>query len=198
MASAPKVRNKRLSQGDRDTIVRFAKKQIESTQDATELDAAYDRVADAIHGAVIAKWPQKDMQVLARYDAASKDSCIYISTGGYNYDRFEFRSGDKRIVLRPNRSGCHRIPIMLEGDADEAYKAFKSAQEQYDEAKKKRLNDFCALIASVNSFNALAEVWPAVETLREAIVGTGAALAVFSSEVMDRIKSDAAFQAEAA
>ena len=62
-------------------------------------------------------------------------------------------------------------------------------------AIKLRENDFKALIWGAKSFNEVASVWPGAETLRETIVGTGTALAVLSSEVIDRLRTDQALAA---
>lgn len=43
----PKQKNKRLSQHDRDALVRFARKRVEESEDSTELDEAYNRAAAA-------------------------------------------------------------------------------------------------------------------------------------------------------
>ena len=75
-----KLKSKRLSDRDRTIILNFASKQIAATQDNSELDAAYERAADAIHAAILPDNPQKDMAVLAKYDCAEPDACIYIST----------------------------------------------------------------------------------------------------------------------
>jgi hypothetical protein len=193
--TAPK--NKRLSQGDRDTLLSFASKQIRATEETADLDASYERAADAIYAAVIAKHPQKDMAVLARYGAAAPDACVYVSTGGSNYDRFLYRPGDKRIALRPDR-GCNRQPVLLEGDGEAAYEDFKAKTKAHDDARAKRLADFKALIFGSTSFNAVVDTWPAAEVLRESIVGSGTSLAVLSSEVVDRLKADPALMAQAA
>lgn len=196
VAIAPK--NKRLNDRDRTALYNFARRQIEATEDRSELDNAYEHAADAIHAAAVAKWPQKDMKVLERYDSAAPDPCIFISAGGSNYERFTFRPDDKRIALRPNRNGCNRIPLLLTGSAEAAFDAFKAASKARDEAVKKRLSDFSSLIFGTPSFNGLVEVWPAAETMREQIVGTATALSVLSSEVIDRLKADPALVAEAA
>lgn len=199
MATAPTLKNKRLSERDRDVLLTFARQQIEATEKRAELDAAYERAADAVHGAVIARWPQKDMKVLARYDAAAADQCVYVSTGGSNYERFNFRDDDKRIPLRPSQSGCRRMPVLLEGTREAAYDTWRAAEKAREAAVRARLNDFKALIYGTPSFNALAEAWPAAETMREKIVGTGTALAVLSSDVINRLKADPALEmAEAA
>jgi hypothetical protein len=194
MATSPDRKNKRLSQYNRDDLTRFARKQIASTADATELDAAYERAAQAVHDALVEKYPQKDMKVLQRYDAASADACIYVSSGYYNYDQFCFRDDDKRIPLRPGRAGgCNsRNAFMLEGDRLEAWEAYKDAQAAHDAEIKRRLSDFTALINGAKTFNEVADVWPAAEVMRESIVGSGTSLTVLSDDVVSRIKADPA------
>jgi hypothetical protein len=201
MATTPARKNKRLSDHDRAALYGLAKKRIEETQDTTELDAAYDAAAAAVHDALVEKYPQKDMKVLARYDAATSDACVYVSRGHYDYDQFCFREGDKRIPLRPGRSGgCNsRNAFMLEGERADIYIAFTKAKEAHEAAIKQRFADFKALIFASKTFNEVAEVWPEAEQLREAIVGTSSALVVLSNDVVERIKSDPAYAlAEAA
>lgn len=193
------LKNKRLNERDRDALMAFATKQIIATEDSAEVDAAYEIAANAVHAAVIAKFPQKDMTVLARYGAASPDRCVYVSTGGSNYDRFEFREGDKRIPVRPDLRGCNRQALLLTGDDEAAYDDYKAKLGKLEATRKARRRDFSALVSGTPSFNALVEVWPAADVMREQIVGSATALAVLSSEVIDRLNADPALQmAEAA
>lgn len=191
--AAPKLKNKRLSQYDRDLLITFARKQIKESADTAEVDAAYDLAAGEIAKVIKEKWPQKDMAVLRRYDAAAVDRCVYISEGGSNYEQFTFRADDKRTPLRPNGRGCLRTPIMLEGEALSAYRAYKKADAEAKEAAAARLSDFKALINGSRNFNEVAEVWPAANELRTSIVGEGTALAVLSADVVSRIKADPAY-----
>lgn len=191
------LKNKRLNDRDRQALYRFAHKQIMATEDRTALDAAYERAADAIHAFVTKENPPKEMEILKRHGVARLDSCIYVSTGGYSYERFEYRDGDKRIALRPYRD-CNRQPVQLPAEAEAAFDAHKAAEKTHEAAVKARLNDFNALIYGTPSFNALVDVWPAAEAMREQIAGSATALAVLSSEVVDRIKADPALMAEAA
>lgn len=192
--SQPK--NKRLSDHDRTALCHFANKQIEATEDRAALDNAYEQAAEVVSAAVKKDNPPAEMKVLAKYDLAAPDGCIDISTGGGDYDRFTFRAGDKRMPMRPySRRGCgygSRRPILLEGDDAEKALAFFAADKARKSAVGARFSDFKALIYGTTSFNALAEVWPAVEAMREKIVGTGSALAVLSSDVVARIKADPA------
>lgn len=192
MATLTTNKNKRLGAYDRETLLSFARKQVAATADASELDAAYERAADAIHAAVIAKAPQKDMAVLARYDCAKPDACVYVSTGGNNYQQFKFKIGDARIALRPDKGGCHRNPLLLTGEAEDAFDNYLVTLKASTDVRDSRVNDFKALIYGTPTFNALVDIWPAAEALRTTIVGTSNALSVLSSDVVSRIKADAA------
>jgi len=192
-----KLKNKQLSNGNRETILRFACRQIKETQDSTALDAAYEAAAEAVAAAVEQRYPAKDMKVLARYDMARLDACIYISDGGYgSYDRFQFRKEDKRIPLRPGTSCRSMAPLMLEGASAEAYRAYVAIEKEYNAAIKTRQDDFKALVYNTTNFNALAEIWPGVEKLRSEIVGSSASLSVLSNDVVERIKADPALSAD--
>lgn len=195
-----KPKNKQLSNGNRETILRFAYRQIKETQDSAALDAAYEVAADAIAAAVEVQHPAKDMKILARYEMARPDDCINISDGGYgSYERFSFRSGDKRIPLRPRQSCRSIAPLMLDGATSEAWRAYVAAEKEYTAALKTRQADFKALVYNTTNFNALAEIWPGVEKLRGEIVGSSASLSVMSEDVVARIKADPALAvAEAA
>jgi hypothetical protein len=188
--------NKRLNDRDRTALLSFARQQIAATTDTAEIDAAYNKAADAISAAVRKENPPADMKVLAKYDLAHPDACIYVSTGGSNYEQFSFRTDDKRVPLRPYAArGCgygRRNAILLTGDAEKAFDAYRDLVEADKAARDGRASYFKALIYGTPSFNALAEVWPAAEAMRERIVGTGTALAVLSSEVIDRLKADPA------
>lgn len=191
------IKNKRLAGNDRTIIERFARKQVERTADTAALDVAYENAANAVHVAVLAKYPQKDMTVLKRYGFANLDACIFVSTGGGDYDRFEFRADDKRIELRPKHN-CRNHPLMLDGDAADSFKVYLAANKDHDAACKRRNNDFAALIGGARTFNELAAAWPAVEELREKIVGASTAITVLSDDVVARIQADPAFVVEPA
>lgn len=189
-------KNKRLSGFDRAALKRFALKQIMDSEPSDELDNAYELAADFLAAVVVQRWPEKDMRVLAKYDAASPDACIYVTTGGGDFDRFTFRDDDKRIPMRPNRY-CRNQPVMIEGEAAESFLAFERISKEREQAIARRRNDFYALIDGTPSFNALCETWPLAEAMREQIVGTSQAIAVLSTEVVDRLRADPAFAAAA-
>ena len=193
-----KIKNKQLTNGNRETILRFAYRQITETQDSAALDAAYEAAAELIAAAVERQHPAKDMEVLARYDMARPDACVYVSDGGYgSYDRFTFRHGDNRIALRPRQTCRTHSPLMLEGAEAEAWRTYQEAEKAHTAALRTRKADFHALVRNTTNFNALVEIWPGVEELRAEIVGSSASLSVMSEDVVARIKADPALMAEA-
>lgn len=189
-------KNKRLNQSDRETLYALARKKVKETQDRTALDGTYDAAAAAISAQMKAMYPPADMAVLNRYEQASRDACIFYSTGGSNYERFQFRDDDDRTPLRPNDRGCNwRTPFLLEDENSAILTAYRNAEAEINAEIKRRENAFKALIWGAKSFNEVVSVWPGAEALRENIVGTGTALAVLSAEVVDRIRSDLALAA---
>lgn len=191
MATAAKQRNKRLSQYDRQRLCEYASKLVLASADTSALDNAYAVAAEAVRAEVEKKFPPRDMKVLARYDAAKPDACIYVSRGYGDRDRFCFRDGDA-VPLRPSHGGCGYRTFLLEAEAVTALDAFVDADKAFKAETEKRLADYRALIASVNTFNEVVAVWAEAESLRESIVGTATALVVLNNEIVERIQRDAA------
>lgn len=188
---APKQKNKRLSQYDRDRLIKLADQRVRASADATQMDAAYVEITKAIRAEVEKQFPPKDMKVLAKYDAAGPDRCIYVSRGYGDRDRFCFRDGDAHPV-RPSHGGCGYRTFLLEEPVVVLLDAFKDAEKEYDAAIAGKLADYKALISTVNTFNEVAAVWPEAEDLREAIVGSATAMVVLNNDIVERIRSDAA------
>jgi hypothetical protein len=188
---APKQKNKRLSQIDRDALVGLASRLIEQTEDRADLDAAYVAAASAVRAAVEAQFPPKDMKVLAKYEAARTDACIQISRGNYHVEQFCFREDDS-APMRPARGGCHSRVFSADPPAVDAVDAYKLAETNRKDRIKKRLADYRSLIQSVNTFNDVAAVWPEANELRLSIVGSATAMLVLSNDVIERIQKDAA------
>jgi hypothetical protein len=194
------LKNKRLSQSDRQVLCNLAYKSVDETQDSAAVDTAYNEAASAVQAAVLEKYPQKDMEVLKKYNAACGDACVYISLEGFgDYRKFCFRNEDKRIPLRPSSSGCnYRNPLLLEKARAEAVRSFEKAQAERKALFDERISDFKSLIYTARTFNEVAAVWPKAETLREAIVGTSSALVTLSEDVVKRIQSDPAYELKTA
>ncbi len=190
-AQTPK--NKRLSEQNRDALIRFAFSRIDETASAPDFDTAYAGAAKAMTAAVNAKFPKKDMDVLKKYEVARQDSCVYFSGAGAQYGQFEFRDGDASTPWQPQARYCNqRTPYALDEAGTEAVVSYQAALEAHTTSIKQRYADFRALIKTAVTFNELVAVWPAAEELRERIVGVGTSLLVMNDDVMARIKADPA------
>lgn len=186
-------KNKRLSEGNRNALIRFAFARIKETAGTVEFDAAYQVAAKAMSVAIAAKYPKKDMDVLKKYDVTQQDTCVYYAGSGAQYGQFEYRRDDDAIPSTPRSRYCNeRTPYALDEAGTEAVTSYQSLLEKHDAVLKRRYADFRALIKTVATFNELATVWPACEELRERIVGVGTSLLVMNDDVLARIKNDPA------
>ncbi len=190
--------SKRLNVGHRDALKTLANKLIAQTTDTSALDKAYAAAAKVVSDRMKKLYPPADMAVLQKYGQARADDCVYVSTGGSNYERFEFRAGDELVPVRPGRrNDCNsRTPILLSEAEEKAFKAFKDAATEVEKVRTQRRNDFSTLINSALTFEELVAVWPAADQLRERILGTSRAMTVMSEEVVARIRADAALAVE--
>lgn len=185
-----KIKNKRLSNADRQHILDFAKGQIEQTECSKKLDETYDEMADHLHSVILAQNPTRDMKVLRKYNAAVFASDILIDEEFHQLTRFSFRKDDKRIILRSKLGGN---VIQLSNSGDKTYQNYRKAEADWTGKVKSRLADFQVLVQSVTNFNSLSESWPAVEALRPAIVGSSTALSLLSEDMIKRIEADKVF-----
>ncbi|OXE37460.1 MAG: hypothetical protein CGW95_01545 [Phenylobacterium zucineum] len=183
-----------MNAGHRDALKALADKLIAQTADRAELDTTYAKAAKAVSDHMKRRYPPADMAVLEKYGQAHVDRCVYVSTGGSNYQRFEFRADDALAALRPgSRNSCnHRTPLLLTDDEDTALTAYNKASRAREAEIKQRRDDFYTLINSALTYEELVAVWPAADALREQILGTSRAIAVMSAEVVARIRADAA------
>lgn len=187
---------KKLNQDNRAWLYNKARERILETQDKKLLDSTYKAAANVVASLVVKKFPQADMAVLERYKVARHDRCVYISTGGGDYQRFEFRENDKNIPLSPGEGCNRRTPYLLDDKQALILKAYFGAQKDHDKAIEVRTHDFRNMIYTVKTFEALATLWPGAEAYRDVICGPREqALSVMSSEVLARITADPALNA---
>lgn len=184
--------------GHRDALKSLANKLIVSTADKGPLDKAYAEAAKAVNALMVKLYPPAEMAVLRKYGQATPDQCVFISTGGSNYERFEFRADDPLVPVRPGsmRSCNQRTPHLLDEAQERAVKAYNDTKKAYEKDIAQRRKDFDTLIDSALTFEELVAVWPSADQLRERILGTSRAIAVMSAEVVERIRADAALAAE--
>ncbi len=152
-------------------------------------DAAYKVAAPLVRKIVEAKYPPKDMKVLALYKSAEHDSCIKLQLTAGGIEQFTF-STDKEAPLRPSVYDCKRRIYAADEAASTAVSAWVLAKNAYDKAFNQKREDYGALINHTLNLEQIEAVWPAAAKLRERL---GRSLPmVLSDDVIARIKADAA------
>lgn len=181
-----------LNKHDRQNLLTFASRKVDETHDTVARDAAYSACADMVSKLMTDKFPPADMAILDKYGVAEMDRCIFLSAGYGGYDRFTFNPSDPRIPVRP-RTHCNRgTPFLLNDEQSAIYEAYKTADKAAADERTKRHSDFKVLIETARTFDELAAIWPAVESLRERICGESRAVSLMNEDVIARIKSDPA------
>jgi hypothetical protein len=187
-----KPRNKTLSKTDRETLFVFARTHVTCPTEQAAF-AVQEKIArKVILAAVHAKYPPKHMAILKIYDAAQTDSCIQF--GAY-YDRdaqFDFTTKEE-APLAPRNGGCLQRTYDFTPEQKAILAEYQLAKQTLAKAIETKLENYRRLIIGSSSFNDVAEVWPAVETLRSKIIPQTSqqrALAVLSAEAIALIKAD--------
>lgn len=166
-------------------------KLVETTVTFPDLDSAIDQLyrdaAPLVWKAVEAKYPQKDMKICAKYEAASVDDCIdlQLTAGGVN--RFHFRKGTGPLVVKKT---YHNQVYLADEDTTNAVLAWLDAVDKRNENVKAVQNDYRALIKSARTLEEIIEIWPQAEEVSQ--YARSQALTVLSEDVIARIKADAA------
>lgn len=187
-----------LNKGHRETLQILARKLVNSTQDTTALDAAYEEVANMVAALVEVKYPKSDMAILRKYDVGREDRCIYVSPGYGNIQQFSFRHKDSRVPYVPSRYCNHRTPHLMNEEQAASFDRYEALREEYKAAINRRVTNFDALIEASRTFDEVAAVWPAAEQLRERICGQSRAVSIMSEDTLARIKGDPAAAGEVA
>lgn len=185
----------RLNNDYRLFLRRLATKNVTCAAEAAADEAAYKAAEKIVRAMVVDRFPAKDMKVLQRYNVASRDTCFRIQLAAGGVVQFEFRGATDDVgIWVPDATCSSRLYI-----ADEAQttiiQSSLDAESAVEDARKRKLEDYCALIEASSTLEQIEEVWPEASALREY---AGRTLpAVLSDDVIARIKADVALRSAA-
>ena len=158
------------------------------------LPALRDRVEDAyitveplVRGAVEAKFPQRDMKVLAKYEAAQIDDCIDLQLTAGDVKRFIFKDKTGPLVAKKT---YHGQVYLADATVTDAFLEWWNAKSANDEKTKALQNDYRALIQGAKTLEEIIEIWPEAEQISQ--YARSQALTVLSQDVIARIRADVA------
>lgn len=174
----------------KDALKKLARRIVECHEQKAKLDKLYESAAVIVAKAVAEKFPPKDMEVLKKYGTSSMmDSPRVILADGSTV-QFQYRDGDPRTPLTPIHRAYNEI-YRIEGERDsKTVDAAISALADYEEAMRKKLADYNAVIDSTVYAEDLAAIWPDSADLIATWHRTSTALVAISPEVIDRVRKD--------
>jgi hypothetical protein len=178
-----------LNRGHKDALMSFAEVCIKSTEDDIADREAYEVAHKACLASVHSRWPPKDMAVLAKYGAVTHREKMTFTSGGSGMKEFTFRREPPPI---PESVGYRPNPFLADDQHMAVIQRSLDEEASLKRRIKERMNMFRALIETSRTFEDLVEVWPACESLREAICGSKKALVAISPEVRKALAADPA------
>lgn len=148
--------------------------------------AAYQQAAAHVRRVAQAKFPPKDMRVLRKYKKAHIDDCIKLKLASGGVEMFRFDKGMGPLTADPTHAGTI---YEADGATTAVVADWVAATGALQDAKKRKLADYQALIRAARTLEDVTAIWPEAEQVRPP---RSTALVALSEEAVDRIRADVA------
>ncbi len=136
---------------------------------------------------LIALYPQKDMEVLRRYDKARQDYCIRVNLVAGGITQWQL-DGEQPAPWRPE---TYCTPIQVDEETTKAIEAFRKLEGEQKAAREFRIKPYQSLINYSRHFEDVVEVWPEAERIRSECGAQSTALVVgLTDELVEAIRAD--------
>lgn len=177
----------RLTIALRCKLISIASDGLDLSKEQAACDKTYPAAAKTAKIHIHKRWPPFDMEVLKRYECASKCDYVYVQQEGDPGTRvhFAFRKDDD-IPLSPG----HNNSLVLSATDMKLFNAYVDSMLAMEETKKARMVDYKALINGVGSLEEIEVVWPEASQVRRSMLG--GAVSVLNPDVIERIRQDVA------
>lgn len=187
----------RLNDNIRGRLIKMIDEKVEAKTEADAITATYKIAMPLVRAAIIARYPQKDMKILQKYEQAGPDTCVRVNftAGGVN----EFKLAENDGLLTPGSKdsyGCRNRIYNIDETATDAVQNWLFAVAAHKKAVSAKHEDYMALIRCSNTLEDVESVWPEASEVRVAINSTMPVL--LSNDVVARIKADVATRTQAA
>lgn len=191
-----KPKDRRLNALYRQKLENFARRNLQVDKEHQAYLDVYHEARPLVLALVVDRYPRADMEVLKRYDLARNDSCFHIGNHD-SQNKFELRTEDieEHQVLVPKGNCWERVYTKADRELINLVQKVNLLNDKWHEAKEKKLWHYVQAIRSTSTFNELAAVWPAIEILRDEIVGTedtprSKALSILSADTIAFLQQD--------
>lgn len=180
----------KLNQTHREWLTNLARSTVTCPAEKEAVDAAYAAAAPLVRRLVEAKYPPKDMKLLAKYEAAHADRCVRLNLTAGGVTEFNFRRDDVAIPLRPATGSCYRHIYQADDATTTAVQAYETARDAFKKAHGAKLGDYYALIRHSTKLEEVEAIWPPASGLRATL--NRSVPVVLSDDVVARIRADVA------
>lgn len=174
----------RLNDAHRTKLYELRDKIVGCPVEMAALRQAYEQAAPLVRRAVAAKYPEKDMKICAKYEAARGDDCIKLTLTSGGVQEFNFDKDTGPLVVKKTYNGQMYAADEL---TTKAVLDWITARDLHKKTLKDKHEDYAALIRNAKTLDEIVEVWPEAEQLR---IMFGKPLVALSEEVKARIRND--------
>lgn len=184
----------RMNSAHRSVLKDFAMKKIEDVVDRKPEQKLYKKMVAQTNSALRKKYPEKDMDVLRKYQLTQRDNCVrYVFPSG-RIEGFDFQEAREELVEIPYTRGCtsynskdiYPMPQEFEAMLDE-YNKLKDASEKIISQKRRDCN---SLIEYAKYVEDVLEVIKIPKEIEDNLTAKSTALVALSPDVIERIQAD--------
>lgn len=180
---------RKLLQWMRDTLNNHVQERVDPPAERKAMDAAYKKVAPLVSRMVQKKYKPIEMEILRKYEVASRDACIRMTLPDSRVVSFDYRTEDEAPLVAEMRN-CRGRMFLADDPLMIAYDAYKKAEEAHKDERQRRVAAYGTLIRSAATVEDIIEVWPEAAALLPATAMmaplTPEQLALIDTDMLER------------
>ena len=154
----------------KDDLRRFARNNISTPKETKAVKIQYTKIVKQLHPIIAKKYPAEDMEILAKYDKTTNDTCVRVAfesqVTGFNFEKED-------AVIVPS-GYCHNRCYAVTKTLYNMIEDWKLKKDQVKDAKENILREYKAVIQAARNAEDLMEIWPASKTILEPFIASQA------------------------
>lgn len=160
----------------------------------TEIDNHSNWVNKLVKDWMRAKFPQHDMQVLARYKCASPDYCVKFKAPERPVVGWTFPQDEPDMPLMPHSAHTYSRPVheLDSTEIPDAIASWEKAQDRRDDMVMNLRGLYLDLIRSARYVEDIFEVWPEARAIERDLIPQSNLPMALSDDTVKAIKADMA------
>lgn len=180
----------KLNKSHRAVIEEWGAKHIASTIDRAKEAKLLVVILDGTNAAVRAKYPEKDMAVLRKYNVTRTDYCLRLQFPSGRVDGFNFSKEDAVADL-PCKAGCYsNNDVFAVSEAvEKAFDGHAKEKAENDKKKNEKLGQFYAFVNACQTVEEVLDVIPLPDDVRKRLGHASTALVAASPESIKSLKA---------